>query len=61
MKLKRIALCVLVGLSSFSVDAVNLPYNTIVTTAAAKYGYDPLLIHAVIKKNHHIIHRLNLV
>ncbi|KQQ65468.1 lytic transglycosylase domain-containing protein [Acinetobacter sp. Leaf130] len=50
MKLKRIALCVLVGLSSFSVDAVNLPYNTIVTTAASKYGYDPLLIHAVIKK-----------
>jgi soluble lytic murein transglycosylase-like protein len=49
MKLKKLSLLVLVGLSGATI-ASNLPYNDIVTSASAKYGYDPLLIHAVIQK-----------
>ncbi len=53
MKIKKLSLLILVGLSSISV-ASNLPYHDVVLSASAKYGYDPLLIHAVIKKNLHI-------
>lgn len=49
MKLKKLSLLVLVSLSGATI-ASNLPYNDIVTSASAKYGYDPLLIHAVIQK-----------
>ena len=49
MKLKKLSLLILVGLSGATI-ASNLPYNDIVTSASAKYGYDPLLIHAVIQK-----------
>src|SRR5690606_2759327 len=49
MKIKQLSLFVLMGLSGVSI-ASNLPYNDIVTSASAKYGYDPLLVHAVIQK-----------
>ena len=49
MKIKKLSLLILVGLSSISV-ASNLPYHDVVLSASAKYGYDPLLIHAVIEK-----------
>ena len=40
---------ILVGTASIA-TASNLPYSDIVKSASAKYGYDPLLIHAVIQK-----------
>lgn len=49
MKVKTIFL-LLTGVSGFSLASGNLAYNGIVTNASAKYGYDPLLVHAVIQQ-----------
>ena len=53
MKIKKLSLLILVGLSSISV-ASNLPYHDVVLSASAKYGYDPLLKRWIRKFEQHL-------
>ena len=50
MKLSKLSFSLLLGASGLAVASGNLAYNNIVVSASAKYGYDPLLIHAIIQQ-----------